>query len=151
MTTWDLECQGCGATFSARSPRAKWHSPGCKKAAQRKAAGSVVDAAGDGAEQKPSAESVYGRDVLDAVRRDLIKADRLETVDGRVALYLARKSIDPDAKNPAALFTQMRQALATALAGTESAKPAAPSAEPENEVEKARHKRERKARQAQSR
>jgi hypothetical protein len=145
VAAFEVECAGCGVSFTAKSPRAKWHDPACKKRAQRKPE-SVVDEAGDGGEQEPTANSTYGRDVLDAVRRDLDKAGRLDTVDGRVAMYLARQSINPDCKNPAAMFKQMREALATALEGSEPAAPAVPV--PEDEVEKARKAREQKASEA---
>jgi hypothetical protein len=154
-------CQGpdCGVEFKARRAAAKYHADRCRKAAARaraKAApepeaDSAVDQAGDGADHKPTAESEYGRDVLNAVRADLEKAKCLDSVDGRVAMYLARKSIDPDCKNPAAMFKQMREALDAALESAAAADPTPAPTEPEDEVEKARRAREQKASQAAAR
>lgn len=137
MAVFEVVCVGCGETFEAKSRRAKWHSPACRKQAQRHP------------DRMPEAEpSEPGSDVAglyDAVRRDLEKAGRLNTVHGQLALELA-KDVKVASSKPA-VAQKLLDVLAKALEGTESPAAAAP-AEPSEEEQIANELEERRRRRA---
>lgn len=141
-----VECAcGCGS-FEAGSPRAKWKTPGCKKRAQRQAgaeaAGTVT---GD-----PTAGRRPEDPLVLAVRKEL--GDRANTVDGEIAIHLARQVKAATGSAAAGLAKELRQVLDRVAAGGTPAPGPDPTPEPEvDEVTRAREARERKAREAAAR
>lgn len=145
MPAYEVTCAGCGKVFKAGSPRAKWHSPGCKKQAQRNPPAVAVPEAG--ASDEPP--------IVAAVRKELADVGRLETVDGQAALLLAGQAAGAGAANVASLIRQLREVLDAALGRTRGGTPpAADEQDPgepapvDDEVTKARQARERKLAQA---
>ncbi|KRB73070.1 hypothetical protein ASE01_20045 [Nocardioides sp. Root190] len=143
MPSYTLEC-GCGCgTFEAKSPRARWKTPGCKKRAQREAAGTA------GAD--PTAGLKPEDPLVTAVRKDLAAANQLETVDGQIALHLAKQVKAATGTAAGSLAKELRQVL-DRIGATPAPTPAGDqpkTAEVEDdEVTEARRRREAKAREA---
>lgn len=142
MATFDLTCVGCGVAFTAKSSRAKWHSPACKKRRQRQPETEAET-------PTPDADPT-DTGLVDAVRRELSEADRLNTVHGQMALQLARNMTAVDATGVAGLSKELDRIRALALEGWEppgvqpQPDPVA-EVEVEDEVEAARRRREEKA------
>lgn len=143
MPSYEVSCAGCGILFTAKSPRAKWHTPGCKKQAQRNPPAAELPPPGDPAEHP----------IVAAVRKELDEHGKADTVDGQVALLLAGQAVSAGAANLGTLIRQMREVLDAALGRKPGA--AEPVAEPEpapdapnDELTKARKSRERKLAQA---
>ena len=147
MPSYTLEC-GCGCgTFVAKSPRARWKTPGCKKRAQREAERVAAGtAAGD-----PTAGLKPEDPLVIAVRRDLDAAKQLETVDGQIALHLAKQVKAATGTAAASLAKELRQVLdrigATPAPTPAGDQPTAAEGE-DDEVTEARRRREAKAREA---
>ncbi|WP_158546620.1 hypothetical protein, partial [Haloferax sp. Atlit-4N] len=83
------------------------------------------------------------------MKRDLEAANAVDTFNGQLALELARRIANPDEAAPSALSKELRAVMALAVGPAVPASGQAPKVEtpPEDEVEKARRKRE-EARQA---
>lgn len=131
MASYVVECVcGCGS-FEAGSPRAKWRTPGCKKRAQRTAAGT--------AEGEPTS----GRklDPLEvAVRKELKDLSAEESVDGQIAIHLAKQVKAATGSSAASLAKELRTVL-DRIAGPSVPAGTAPVVE-DDEVTKARRRRE---------
>jgi hypothetical protein len=145
VPTYEVTCAGCGKVFTAKSSRAKWHSPGCKKQAQRNPPAPDVPAPGTPDEHP----------IVAAVRKELEAGGKAETVDGQAALLLASQAASAGATNVVSLIRQMREVLDAALgrkpgAGDplEPEEPPAPEPSAADELTKARKSRERKLAQA---
>ena len=141
--TLTVTCQGCGEYFEARGAKAKWCSDRCRKAKAREAQESDPV-------ETPSDEH-HDHELVASVRKELEAVDRLDTFAGRLALQLAKRLADPSESGISSLSKELRTVMAAALDGVtppsaEGDQPAA-AVEVEDEVEKARRKRE-EARQA---
>jgi len=138
----EVTCAGCGETFEARRASAKWCSDRCRKSKGRSKpveAPPVVDAADD------TPPELTG--LVAAVTRDLESAGALSTFNGQLALQLAKRLTDPDESGISALAKELRSVMALAVGSAAPEGGAEPKVEPEDEVEKARRRRE-EARQA---
>ena len=133
----EVTCQGCGEAFEARRASAKWCSDRCRKSKGRTEsteAPTVVDPVDD--------EPAELAGLMAAVRRDLVAANALDSFNGQLALQLAKRLTDPDESGISALAKELRSVMALAVgAGALDGDPAA-RPEAEDEVEKARRKRE---------
>lgn len=137
MASYTVECEcGCGP-FRARSPRAKWRTPGCKKRRQRHPEPSVEEAA--------EAEEVESNGLSSTVREELRAAGRLDTFYGRLAVQLATRLEKPDETGVSSLSKELRLVMEAALSGV---KPADPVDEEPDEVEQARRRRQEMAERA---
>ena len=137
MATFDLTCHGCGGPFTAKSSRAKWCRPGCKKRKQRH-----PDPPADHDELEPETGLVA------SLRKELEDAGVLDTFGGQLALSLARKVSAVDATGVSGLSKELRNARAEALAGgTSAAEPAEPS-DPDDELRNKRDAKRQAAREA---
>lgn len=151
-------CDSCGGSFEAQRRTARYCSTKCKsrgqrtrdkapkrpakraakKAVAKKATPAKKTAASRGSRSSSSAIDRHG--LVVAVTKQLEDADKLDTVNGQIALQLARRFANPNESGPAALADKLDQRLAAAL-GT---KPDGPdeSTEPDDEVTAARKARE---------
>jgi hypothetical protein len=143
VPSYEVTCAGCGKVFTAKSPRAKWHSPGCKKQAQRN--------------PPPPRSRRLGR--RRSTRSWPRSARSWSTRQGRDrrragALLLAGQAVAAGATNVGTLIRQMREVLDAALGrkpgavDPPAAEPEAPPAAAPDELTKARKSRERKLAQA---
>jgi hypothetical protein len=132
-------CEVDGVEFEARRSTAKYCSDKCRQRARRgtKAAAAVARTSTD--------EQAGG--LVEAVRKQLAEAGRLNTVDGQAALVLAKQATATGATGVSALIKEMRQVLSAAMVGVEAPSPPG-SVVPEDQLTKARKAREQKARQA---
>lgn len=119
-------CQRCGTDFEAKSPRAKWCSDRCRKAAQR--GGDVVQFPADGEpehDEKLDAGYILKLGpVGSATFASLTAAGRQDHPAGRVALALAARIDHPNMDTGSALASVARQhsaAMAEALKGAGAA------------------------------
>ncbi|MGH8523424.1 MAG: hypothetical protein ACREXY_04190, partial [Gammaproteobacteria bacterium] len=67
--------------------------------------------------------------LVDAVLRDLERADRLDSFAGQLALQLARKMADHEATGVASLSKELRTVLAAAVAKDDGPDPSSPAAD----------------------
>lgn len=139
--TISATCAGCGRQFEAKSPRAKWCTESCRKRVQR-GAPLHDEAVARAAEAEKS-------DLVRSLRRELDDAGRLDTVAGQLAMTLAKQVVIAGVGGIAGLSKQLLQVRAEALRG-------APQRDPrgrvvESELDKARRRREAKARAARER
>jgi hypothetical protein len=104
------EGPGCEVDFEPVRSTARFHSATCRQRAarDRKAAGQSVevDAAAGKAEHS----------LIRAVRKELVDAGALDTVDGQLALQIARRIVDPDGTGVSTLSKELRSLLAAAKA-----------------------------------
>ena len=131
----------CSETFVPKRSTAKYHSPTCRQRASRAnkaaAAEKVVTVDPD------TGDAEHG--LVRAVRNELTEAKALDTVDGQVAMQLARKLTDPDHVSPG-LAKELRATIAAAKgASAEPKSDSTPAAEEDDEVALARKAREAKA------
>jgi hypothetical protein len=142
----------CGREFEAKRSTAKFCSVTCRSRAarDRKAAAAAEKVGQVSAHADPDGLAEHA--LVTAVRRELVEARALQTVDGQIALQLARKVVDVAASGISPLARELRVVLDRAKAA--GAKPPGdddaghheePSAE--DEVARARRLRE-EARQA---
>jgi hypothetical protein len=140
-------CEFCGDAFDAKRSTAKYCSATCRQRAKR-------DRAKKSAKESDAPEAPQG--LVASVRRDLESAGRADTFAGQLALQLAKRLTDPAESGISAMSKELRTVMAAAMDGVippsaeEPKSPEAPleeQAPPEDEVEKARRKRE-EARQA---
>jgi hypothetical protein len=121
-------CETCGRDFEPVRATARFCQPACRQRAYVTRRRSAANAA---AATHPL--------VLAAEKR-LREAGRLDTVDGQLALILARKLCRADVAGAAAISRIFRETMARALAGA-PAVPRPGHPEPEDVVAKARRKR----------
>lgn len=129
----------CGEEFTAKSPRAKWHSPGCKKAHQRHPERLLPP--------EPKVPDLPETPLVTELRKELTDAGRLETFAGQLAIALARQVTAVGATGVAGLSKELRAAKAEALAGLE-APPADQPKDPDDELRERRDAKRAAARQA---
>jgi hypothetical protein len=143
----EVTCAGCGVVFEAARRNARWHSPACRKRAQRAGAKPAAEVEVE-AERTSGSDPADRHGLVNAVRLELEKANAVDTFDGQLALQLARRLANPDESGVSSLSKELRTVMAAAVgkepAGGE-AQPAA--AEPDDEVTRARKARD-EARQA---
>lgn len=125
-----VTCPVCKTDFEAERSTAKYCSPTCRQRAKR-----------GRDEQAEVSDSLVG-----SVRRRLRKANAEDTVEGQLAIQIARQIVSPGATGIGALSKELRQVIAEAeeLAGATTK-----TTEPEtDELDALRERRERKAREA---
>lgn len=137
MPTYELKCQGCGDPFTAKSSRAKWCKPGCKKRVQRNPPAPGLP------DEEPDSSWADAHPFVAATRRDLEASNALDTFNGQLAIVLAKRLVNPEESGVSALANQVRIALAAALG--EAAPPNGGGEEPaedDDEVTRARKARD---------
>ena len=135
------EAPDCDNEFVPQRSTARYCSATCRQRAgrARKAAASEKVVLAD----PDTGDAEHG--LVRAVRTELEAADALSTVDGQIALQLARKLADPDHVS-SGLAKELRATIAAAKGATGPDEPTPPaSVETEDEVTKARKAREAKA------
>lgn len=134
-------CEGpdCVVEFEARTVRAKYCSATCRSRAARER---------NAAAESSEADAKAGRAehaLVRAVRKELEAAGAFETVDGQLALQVARRIVDPDGSGVSALSKELRSLVAAAkAAGSPASEPVDETADQavDDEVERARRRRE---------
>lgn len=114
MTESDIpRCVACGNEMPGRTRRARWCSATCKMRVRR---GAPLQVVADPEDEGP---------VTSAVRAQLVGVGRLETVDGQLALLMARRfeSNEGTAAALASLSRELRRTLELALEGTTTHEP----------------------------
>lgn len=129
----EVTCAGCGEVFEAQRRSAKWCSNRCRQSGQQ----------ADRAEEHEKPREPSG--LVTSVTRDLERAEALDTFAGQLALQLAKRLSTPEESGISSLSKELRTVMAAALAGRT---PPTAEAEPEDEVEKARRRRDEKSRAA---
>lgn len=175
MAARKVKCASCGTPFTPQRSTAKYCKPACREKARRDRATAATKAAAKGAARRPAraAKKAPARKpaarkskaaappprgetaptpatgLVETVRRDLEASNALDTFNGQLALELARRVANPDEPSTSALSKELRAVMALAVGAAAPAGGQTPKAEtpPEDEVEKARRKRE-EARQA---
>lgn len=171
-----VKCASCGTPFAPQRSTAKYCKPACRHQARRDRAAAATTGAAKGTAKRPAraAKKTTARKpaarktkaatpppdteapapapatgLVETVRRDLEAANAVDTFNGQLALELARRVANPDEPSTSALSKELRavMALAVGAVSTGNGEPPAGAAPPEDEVEKARRKRE-EARQA---
>ncbi len=141
-----VACAACGGEFEAQRKTAKWCSDRCRKASKR--SGRVADAA-ESTPDTPPELSYAG--LVASTRRKLEDAGRLDSFHGQLAIQLAARVADADQSGIAGLSRELRAVMAEALADLEPDDDPEgqqkPTVEEDDEVNRARRRRE-KARQA---
>lgn len=117
-------CDRCGRRYVARSPRSRYCTDACRKAAayERKhepADGATVVELPGASTTGGNAGDEPGRTYA-ATLAALVEADRVETWQGAVALTLAQRLDDTPGGPAAALASRLSEAMAAALKGTEA-------------------------------
>lgn len=123
----ELQCGTCEEMFEAQRRSAKYCSDRCRQLASRRGRGSSSEAGG----------------LVGSVRSELEAAKAADTFAGQLALELAKRMSSPGETGISSLSKELRTVMAAALEGKTPA-----AAEVEDEVDKARQARERKAREA---
>jgi hypothetical protein len=141
VVTFDLACHGCGESFTAKSPSAKWCRPGCKKHKQRH----PDPAAGELDELEPAETSLVA-----ALRKELQDAGVLDTVDAQQALVLARSMTKVDASGISGLSKELSRVKAAALGQVPTVAAADEPADPDDELRNKRDAKRQAAREASS-
>lgn len=139
-----IECGHCGTEFEAKTKRARYCSTTCRSRAarDRKAKAAEVEAEKDAGSEKEHS-------LVKAVRRDLARAEAVDTVAGQLALQVARRIANPEESSISALSKELRSLLAEAKSATPAAQPeAAAGPVEEDDVTRARRRREEIAAQA---
>jgi hypothetical protein len=137
-----IECArpGCDERFVPRRSTAKYHSATCQRRAsrQRKAVEHQV-----AEEAKTGTKDEHG--LVKAVRIELEREGKVDTVDGQLALQLARRAADPTEPSLMSLSKEIRAVMAAAIGKPSAGADEAPAAEAEDDdVSKARKARDRK-------
>lgn len=110
-------CAGCGVELVGRTRRARWCSGQCKMRVRRGAP--LVGVAA------PAGDQDDAGDIVGAVRSALVAVGRLDTVDGQLALLMARRFESGEGTGSAlgGLSRELRNTMALALTGTASGVP----------------------------
>ncbi len=106
-------CEYCASEIAPTKPRAtKYCSIECRKNANRQPRREPI------VTQLPTVEEPAGEDPLvEAVRRELTEAGRIDTSLGRQAMALAERMADAAGAAMAALSKELRSVMATATEG----------------------------------
>lgn len=135
----------CGTTLEGRRPGTKFCSATCRNRAAR-------DRAARGAQAKAEQAAAAGAEhtLVTAVRSELEAAAVLDTVDGQIALQLARRAVEANAAGVSGLMRELRTTIAAAQssAPTPAPDPTPAPTEPPTTLDAARRRREQKAREA---
>ena len=104
-----VECTACGSSFEAKSPRATYCSPACRKRGSRAGVKASVEPI------RPESDAVAP--LLEATRRELEAAGVAETALGQQAIELARRMSDPRAMglSVAPISKELRSVMAEAM------------------------------------
>jgi hypothetical protein len=139
-----VSCGVCEVEFEAKRASARYCGDRCRQRAKRR--GVIAPPADEPTSAPAASGSKPPKSALvDAVRKDLTEAKRLETVAGQSALLLAEQASTPGATGVAGLLKELRTVMAEALAGV----PTKGSAPVKDQVAEARKRRDaKKARQA---
>lgn len=140
-------CAACGVEFEARRSTAKYCGPTCQKRGRRHAQQTPAKPEQAGTVSGKRAK----RPLVEAVRKDLIKAGRLETTDGQIAMLLAEQAEVATGSAASSLTKSLREAVDRAMAGADVPANRGGGRWPrveKSELDKARERREQKARQA---
>lgn len=143
-----VTCGECAAVFTARSPRARFCSARCRKASSRRPSEPAGTAEGAPIEgRRPEDPLVV------AVQKELEHLSAVDTVDGQIAVHLARQVKAAKGSSASSLAKELRTVLdrAAASAAPQPPAPEDPPTGPEpddDEVTRLRRNRERKAREA---
>jgi hypothetical protein len=117
VSEFEITCP-CGETFKARSSRAKWCSPKCRKRRQR--AGDVIElpTAAAEAEVVEDERPAFTGGVYQATKKALEDAGRLDTPLGQTCLVLARRLDFPAMDTGSAISALAGRLEATLAAAT---------------------------------
>lgn len=134
----------CGVEFTPQRSTARYHSGTCQRRAARarKAAevAAEIDRRAETEENAGTADAEHG--LVKATRLELEKASVLDTVDGQIALQLARKLTDPNLAGFAGMAKELRAILRDAVgAPVPSPDPVEPAEPDDDEVTRARKAR----------
>ena len=141
VVTRSLTCAQCREPFEARRRDAKWCSERCRNAARAPERRAQLQAARE-REAADAAAAAEAHDLVRVVRSELEQAQVLGSVEGQIALQLARRALDPDGAGAAALLRELRTAVSAAKASAPR-EPGPP--EPPDELTQARRRRDEKA------
>lgn len=106
-----VECMACETSFEAKSPRATYCSPTCRKRGSRAGVKASVEPI------RPPSDPDADPPLLAATRRELEEAGVADTGLGQQAIELARRMSDPRAMglSVAPISKELRQVKAEAL------------------------------------
>lgn len=106
-----VECTACGSSFAAKSPRATYCSPACRKRGSRAGVKASVEPI------RPTPDSDAVAPLLEATRRELEAAGVAETALGQQAIELARRMSDPRAMglSVAPISKELRSVMTEAM------------------------------------
>lgn len=137
----DCAASECSASFTPKQKSQRYCSATCRQRGARERKHADAAAAVDDKARTQTGGAAHK--LVTVTEAELTKAGALDTVDGQLALQLARKLADPDVAGFDRLMEKLRGVLAdvrgTSVAGGEG--PAAEPAEPDDEVTKARRAR----------
>ena len=143
MAAFAKSCGSCSTEFQARRSTAVYCSATCRQRASRQRRAELeaeAQAAPSADTETERTEDPTERPLVRAARRELEKVGVVDTVDGQLALELARRLGSPDQTGLSTLSKEFRSVLAAALGGSTEPDGAAaePVAEPDDEVTRAR-------------
>lgn len=140
MATYTIECAcGCGP-FEASSSRARWKTSGCKKRKQR----STSEPAGT-ADGAPTAGLKPEDPLVTAVRKELEAANASATVDGQIALHLAKQVKAAAGTAASSLAKELRVVLDRITTQAPGSRSESTKTEDDDPAKAAREAREAKA------
>lgn len=134
----ETTCESCEAVFEAKRSTARFCSITCRSRAAR-----AQKASAEPTPVPPAVDDATG--LVGSVRDELVKAGRDQTFYGQLALQLAGRLADRDESGISSLSKELRTVMAAALEGAAPAEPAEPTPAPaveDDEVERARRRRE---------
>ena len=104
-----VECTACGSSFEAKSPRATYCSPACRKRGSRAGVKATVEPI------RPEVDAIAP--LLEATRRELEAAGVAATALGQQAIELARRMSDPRAMglSVAPISKELRSVMTEAM------------------------------------
>lgn len=111
----ERSCDDCGRSYEAKRPNSRFCGDTCKKRAQRKPKVAAEPAGPSPAAAVPSVPS----GLVEATRRELDTAGRLDTVLGQQALALAERVASPHetGASVATMSRELRAVMTEALKG----------------------------------
>lgn len=106
-----VECTACGTSFEAKSPRATYCGPACRKRGSRAGVKASVEPI------RPPSDPDAVAPLLAATRSELEAAGVAETALGQQAIELARRMSDPRAMglSVAPISKELRSVMAEAM------------------------------------
>lgn len=132
------EAPDCAVRFVPRRSTARYHSATCQRRASRARKAVEREAA---EEAKTGTDAEHG--LVKAVRAQLAEAGKLETVNGQLALELARRAVTPES-SLVSISKELDSRLTAALGTAASANDLPPASVEQDDVTKAREARDRK-------